>query len=77
MNLAVRETAFEATKVHFIKFETISMQAISLLFLDSSAENWPKELSSRICKHCIRIVYKWSKVRFQKFTLRDAQEFWY
>ena len=75
MNLAVRETAFVATKVHFIKFETISMQAISLLFLDSSAENWPKELSSRICKHCIRIVYKWSKVRFKIFTLRDAQKF--
>ena len=75
MNLAVRETAFEATKVHFIKFETISMQAISLLFLDSSAENWPKELSSRICKHCIRIVDKWSKVRFKKFTLRDSQKF--
>ena len=75
MNLAVRETAFEATKVHFIKFETISMQAISLLFLDSSAENWPKELSSRICKHCIRIVYKWSKVRFQNFTLRNSQKF--
>jgi hypothetical protein len=44
---------------HFMKFETIAMQAISLLFSDSRSEQWPRELLIRICEHCIKILHRW------------------
>jgi hypothetical protein len=46
-------------KHHFMKFETIAMQAISLLFSDSRSEQWPRELLIRICEHCIKILHRW------------------
>ena len=58
-----RQSAFEQTKHHFTKFETIAMQAISLLFLDERSRKWPLTLSKRICRHSLRIIYKWSAKR--------------
>ena len=42
-----------------MKFETIAMQAISLLFSDSRSEQWPRELLIRICEHCVKILHRW------------------
>jgi len=45
------------------KFETIAMQAISLLFHDTRSANWSKQLSKRVINHCLRILFSWiSKV---------------
>ena len=46
-------------KHHFMKFETIAMQAISLLFSDCRSSEWPYKLLERICRHCLRIVHRW------------------
>ena len=53
-----RQDAFEQTKQHFTKFETIAMQAISLLFLDERSRHWPLTLSKRICRHCLTYIYQ-------------------
>ena len=62
-HLPYRQNAFARTRQHFIKFETIAMQAISLLFIDNRSEKWPCHLLHRICSHSLRIIYKWSVKR--------------
>ena len=47
---------FHWIKHHFMKFETIAMQAISLLFHDTRSANWSKQLSKRVINHCLRNV---------------------
>lgn len=62
-NFDNRKSAFTQTRPHFAKFETISMQAISLLFLDDRSSKWHKKLLRRICTHSLRNVYKWTDKR--------------
>ena len=64
-HLPYRQDAFDRTRQHFSKFETIAMQAISLLFNDNRAEKWPRHLLHRICSHSLRIIYKWSERPFK------------
>ena len=47
---------FHWIKHHFMKFETIAMQAISLLFHDTRSAHWSNQLSKRVINHCLRIV---------------------
>ena len=47
---------FHLIKHHFMKFETIAMQAISLLFHDTRSKHWSNQLSKRVINHCLRIV---------------------
>ena len=47
---------FHWIKHHFMKFETIAMQAISLLFHDRRSTHWTNQLSKRVINHCLRKI---------------------
>merc|ERR1712106_917687 len=57
-------------KAHFVKFETIAMQAISLLFHDHRSAAWDVRLGKRVIRHCLRILTRWR----EKSTARAGQQ---
>ena len=57
-------------QAHFVKFETIAMQAISLLFHDHRSAAWDVRLGKRVIRHCLRILTRWR----EKSTARAGQQ---
>lgn len=46
--------------LHFVKFQTISMQAIALLCADEQSKDWTKELQDSIFMYAYRSVLMWN-----------------
>ncbi|CAK8697114.1 unnamed protein product [Clavelina lepadiformis] len=46
--------------LHFVKFQTIAMQAIALLCADGQSKTWSSELQERVFTYCFRSVLLWN-----------------
>lgn len=74
-HMQVGDHMIDDSRSHFMKFETIAMQAISLLFNDYRSTYWDPKLLTRICRHCFRVLYNWYRKDAGGHWSRSEQNF--
>ncbi|XP_077969630.1 uncharacterized protein LOC120330631 [Styela clava] len=67
----------EMSKLHFIKFQTIAMQALALLCQDDRSAKWEKVLQERVFSHAYQCALVWNTEQPPSDPTWDKSESFY